>query len=156
MNKWSAELCNTLGLDHRSEWRTEDCRNKNTLPFDLAIFGSDDKPLVLCEFQGKQHFDSVEHWGGDKTLASQKKRDKIKRDYCEANGIPLIEVHYSQRDFKNDEYGLSEWFRQYILTELHTLGVIGWATFSKHSKPYEPTGEPSQSSFLPRKTELTI
>ncbi len=149
MNKWSSDLCKSLGLDYQTEWRTDDCKNDRHLPFDIAILGSDEKPVALCEFQGKQHFESVTHFGGDNQLAKQQKHDQIKRDYCETQGIPLIEIHYSQRDFKNDDYALAEWFKQYLLTELHTLGIIDWDTFSSHSKPHEPAGEPSRSRFLP-------
>ncbi len=144
MNKWSLQLCKELSLDFKAEARFDECRSKGVLPFDVAIFDESGKTIACIEAQGEQHFESVAHFGGGKTLARQQKHDQIKRDYCETQGIPLIEVHYSQRDFKSDDYGLSEWFRQYLLTELHTHGIIGWETFSEHSKPWQPAGETTE------------
>ena len=139
MNKWSAELCKELGLTFEAEWRHEDCKDKQTLPFDIAIGVTENNgtPTILVECHGRQHFESVEYFGGQEALEAVQRRDQIKRDYASDNRIPLLEVHYSQRDFKPAGWSAGEWFREKLLAELLTAGVIDWTTFSKHSKPYQ-------------------
>ena len=46
------------------------------------------------EYQGKQHTEPVEHWGGEEALAAQQARDKLKRKLCLENGIHLIYFHH--------------------------------------------------------------
>lgn len=47
--------------------------------------------IILLEVQGQQHYEDIEIFD---SLEEQKKRDKIKKDYCLANNIPLIEIPY--------------------------------------------------------------
>lgn len=46
---------------------------------------------ILLEVQGRQHYENVEIFDDIKI---QKRRDKIKREYCLVNNIPLIEIPY--------------------------------------------------------------
>jgi len=48
---------------------------------------------VLIEVQGRQHDEYVAHFHGDRDgyLAS-KRRDNLKKEYCESNDIVLVEV----------------------------------------------------------------
>lgn len=46
------------------------------------------------EYQGIQHFEPVEHWGGRKALEKVKERDARKKKLCEENGIKLIYFYY--------------------------------------------------------------
>lgn len=70
----------------------EDCKDKHLLPFDFYL---PDKNICI-ECQGKQHFISIEYFGGEERLQYTKLHDKIKRDYCEKNGIILIELNYDE------------------------------------------------------------
>ena len=45
---------------------------------------------IAIECQGKQHFQIVEHFGGDKCFKDTIKRDNIKRALCESNGVKLL------------------------------------------------------------------
>lgn len=69
--------------------RFSDCKYKKRLSFDFFI---SDKNTAI-EFQGVQHQQPVEHFGGDESFQEQKRRDSIKRQYCETNSIRLIEVY---------------------------------------------------------------
>lgn len=104
MNKWSVESCESLGLTFKAEWRTEECRSDRPLPFDVAIFDESGETVACIECQGKQHYEPV-RWTKSITveqaeinLAKIQKHDQIKRDFCEAQGIPLIEIKYTWRD----------------------------------------------------------
>lgn len=52
------------------------------------------------EYNGKQHYEPVDFFGGEEAYYSQKKRDEKKKEYCEQNNIELIIIPY------NDESSL--------------------------------------------------
>lgn len=49
---------------------------------------------IGMEYQGIQHFEPVEHWGGEDSLNRVIQRDKKKKKLCSQNGIKLIYFHY--------------------------------------------------------------
>ena len=49
---------------------------------------------IAFEYQGKQHFQPIAHWGGDEALMKIKERDKTKRELCQEKGIKLICINY--------------------------------------------------------------
>ena len=53
---------------------------------------------VVIEYNGIQHYESREQFGGEKGLKRTQKSDKLKRDYCIENGICLLEVKYDDTD----------------------------------------------------------
>jgi hypothetical protein len=50
------------------------------------------------EFNGQQHYQPMEFFGGLKAYESLKINDKIKSDYCEEEYINLIKIKYSDLD----------------------------------------------------------
>jgi len=77
------------------------CKFKKLLPFDFYIPSHN-----LCiEFDGKQHFESVDYFGGEKHLKYIKNNDLIKTNYCISNGIKLLRIKYT--DFDNIEFILN-------------------------------------------------
>jgi len=64
------------------------------LPFDFYL----PKYRIAIEFDGIQHYEPVELFGGLKSYESLKINDKIKNDYCEDNYIDLIRIRYDQID----------------------------------------------------------
>lgn len=64
----------------------------NHLRFDFCVFNSDDSVKCLIECQGEQHFEAVEEFGGEFGLVAQKNNDDIKREFCNAHGICLVEI----------------------------------------------------------------
>lgn len=85
-----------------NQYRFRDCRNILPLPFDFTIF-SNKKELVLnIEYDGEQHFESIEFFGGIKDFEYRIKNDEIKNQYCIKNNTPLIRIPYTQQ--KNIEY----------------------------------------------------
>lgn len=48
---------------------------------------------VFIEVQGRQHDEYVAHFHGDREgYLSSKRRDNLKKEYCEVNDIVLVEV----------------------------------------------------------------
>ncbi len=96
------------------EYRFSDCRNKLELPFDFAVLDSNQSPILLIEFDGKQHFEPVDFFGGQKGFEYRKQNDRIKDAYCAENNITLLRIPYW-------EYGNIERLITDKLYELNTL-----------------------------------
>ena len=80
-----------------SQYVFSDCRYKKVLPFDFYLLDYN----VCVEYQGIQHYEPVEYFGGEKAFIKQQLKDQIKRDYCKDKNIKLIEIPYW--DFDNIE-----------------------------------------------------
>ena len=78
--------------------RFSDCKYKKTLPFDFGILNGDGEVVALVEFDGEQHYQPVETWGGEQTLKEVQIRDKVKDDYCKRKGIPLLRIKYNEEN----------------------------------------------------------
>ena len=52
----------------------------------------------LIEYDGQQHFYSVEYFGGEKQFKIQQERDAYKNQWCRENNIPLIRIPYWKLD----------------------------------------------------------
>lgn len=81
-------------IKYKPQYKIDDCRNIKSLPFDFAIFDSDENVKSLIEYDGELHYKSIEHFGGDEQLEKQKCNDKIKDIYCENKNIPLLRIPY--------------------------------------------------------------
>lgn len=84
-----------ISVEYISQKRFDDCRNINPLPFDFYL----PEYNACIEFQGKQHYEVVEHFGGEKDFKIRRKRDNIKVEYCRKNQIELLCIPYW--DFDN-------------------------------------------------------
>jgi|ERR1035437_1287307 very-short-patch-repair endonuclease len=84
------------------EKRFKDCRNILPLPFDFWI----EEKNTLIEYDGKQHFEPIEYWGGHDTFKLRQQNDEIKNQYCIDKGINLIRIPYTE--FKNIDTILTE------------------------------------------------
>lgn len=69
------------------------CADKIKLRFDFYVDNS-----YLIEFDGRQHFESIEEWGGQASLEATQKRDSIKNKFCKDNNIPLIRIPFTKLD----------------------------------------------------------
>lgn len=90
--------CKNNYLKYISQYKTDKCIYKRSLPFDFALFNNK-KIIAIVEFQGKQHYEPVDFAGkGEEWAKTQfriiQKKDQIKREYCFCNNIPLIEIPY--------------------------------------------------------------
>ena len=51
---------------------------------------------VAIEYQGKQHFEAVEIFGGQEHFEKQVERDKLKKELSEKNGVKLVYINYDE------------------------------------------------------------
>lgn len=73
------------------ERRFHDCRDQNALPFDFYIPSLN----AAIEFDGIQHFQPIDLFGGQAGFEGTQRRDAIKTEYCAANGIRLLRIKYT-------------------------------------------------------------
>lgn len=85
-------LNNEVSFD--CNYRFNDCKHKKKLPFDFYI----PKYNICVEYDGLQHYEPIEFFGGTKGFDELKKRDKIKTQYCIDNNIKLIRIPYTEFD----------------------------------------------------------
>lgn len=92
-----SKYLNDNGIEFFSEYRFSNCKYKNTLPFDFYI------PIhnICIEFDGEQHYNPVEYFGGAAAYNLQIKKDNIKTKFCENAGINLIRISF--KDMENIE-----------------------------------------------------
>lgn len=64
------------------------------LRYDFLMY-QNGRPYRFIECQGKQHYISIDYFGGDVQFEYQKQQDCIKREYAEKIGVPLIEIPYT-------------------------------------------------------------
>jgi hypothetical protein len=83
-----------LNADFIEQYSFSDCKYKYALRFDFAIFNNN-KLLYLIEYDGKQHFEPIEWFGGIKGFEEIKMRDDLKNTYCQEHNIPLLRFPYT-------------------------------------------------------------
>lgn len=77
------------------------------MKFDFAIFDNEENLLQLIEYNGEQHYNPIEKWGGEEKLIIQQERDTRKEKYCKDNNIPLLIIPYWDYDKISLEYLMS-------------------------------------------------
>jgi hypothetical protein len=70
--------------------RFPDCKYKKMLPFDFYLPDYE----TCIEYNGIQHYEEVDYFGGESHLNKVKIRDDIKKKYCDINGINLLKISY--------------------------------------------------------------
>ena len=101
--------CGCMG-NSKGEWKIEQLLLENnllyikeypqiisekTLRFDFAIL-KENKLWYFIEFDGKQHYEPSNLFGGESYLKYTQEHDKLKNDFCSQNNIPLIRIPYTK------------------------------------------------------------
>lgn len=84
-------------IDFLPQYKFEGCKDKAELPFDFYL----PKYNTCIEFNGIQHYKPVKYFGGEIGFSKLKKRDKIKKEYCVYNNIPLIIIKYNDKNIED-------------------------------------------------------
>jgi very-short-patch-repair endonuclease len=71
-----------------------DCIDKRPLRFDFWL----PQKNALIEYDGPQHFEARDYYGGREHFTATQRRDRIKTAYARKKKIRLIRVKYSVRD----------------------------------------------------------
>ena len=94
-------------VDYIRQYKFNDCRNKNALPFDFYL----PQYNACIEYDGKQHYEPVGYFGGEESFIYRKQNDEIKTDYCKDNNILLLRIRYDE----DVEKKLNLFFKQLII-----------------------------------------
>lgn len=87
-------------IQYDTQYKFEDCKHINSLPFDFVIFDFNNKIKCLIEYDGEQHYNFIKLFHGDEEgFKYQQLRDRIKTDYCKDHNIKLIRIPYT--DYNN-------------------------------------------------------
>lgn len=94
-------------IPFKTEYSFSDLLGNNTNPlrFDFVIFNKEKITIIEC--QGEQHYNPVDHFGGEKQFLRQQSYDNKKREYCKQHNLKLIEIPYWDFDKINSEYLLN-------------------------------------------------
>lgn len=68
------------------------------LRYDFAILDEEEQPIRLIEFDGPQHQQSSEHFGGEDAFHRLQKHDALKNQYAFDHNIPLVRIPYKERN----------------------------------------------------------
>ena len=90
-----AKILNTLNINYEPQKTFDDLRDINILSYDFYV----PDQSILIEYQGLQHYEPVDYFGGDNKFFIQQKHDKLKSDYAKDHGYTLIAVSYTEDTF---------------------------------------------------------
>ena len=85
-------LLNDRGVSFVREKTFPGMRDNGPLRIDFFIPEMD----LAIEYQGGQHFKPVDYFGGIESLINTRRRDAIKRKYCQENGIRIEYINHDQ------------------------------------------------------------
>ena len=93
---WGAERVAKFLRDNniicQREKKFDKCRYIKPLEFDF--FFVINEQTFLVEYDGRQHFEPVDMFGGEKALKGVQHRDAIKTKFAQDNGLILIRISY--------------------------------------------------------------
>jgi hypothetical protein len=84
------KILNEFKIEYVQQKTFKDCKYKNKLRFDFYL----PQYNTVIEYNGKQHYEPIEFYGGKKKFIERNIRDMIKRNYCKKYGINFIEIPY--------------------------------------------------------------
>ena len=70
------------------------------LSYDFSI-PSEKYGLILIEYNGLQHYQSCEFFGGEEKFKKQKEHDRLKKEYAKKHGYKLIIVKYTYDTYED-------------------------------------------------------
>jgi len=63
---------------------------------------------MRIEYDGVQHFKSIDYFGGENGFKKRQQNDKIKNIYCIKNKIKLLRIRYDENIFEKIRLNLND------------------------------------------------
>lgn len=100
------QILKQAGLVFTEEYSFPDLVSNTGRPlrFDFAVFDDQKNLEFLIEFQGIQHYQPKDVFGGMNGLRKQQFNDMRKREYCKNHNIKLIIIPYWDQNFLTYDY----------------------------------------------------
>ena len=86
------KILKSLNISYEPQKTFDDLKDKSYLSYDFYIPDQN----ILIEYQGKQHYEPINYFGGEATFKVQKQHDQIKSDYAKEHGYNLIAIPYTE------------------------------------------------------------
>ena len=84
-------------IDFRSQYSFKDCiLSTGRRPFFDFVLFKNDKPYLIIEYNGKQHYEITGGWNTEENLKNTQRRDKEKMQWCEENHYPVLVIKYNE------------------------------------------------------------
>lgn len=90
-----SKILNNLNINYEYQKTFDDLKDNRLLSYDFFISSQN----ILIEYQGKQHYEPVDYFGGTDRFKLQQKHDKMKANYAKDNDYSLITVPYTEDNF---------------------------------------------------------
>ena len=90
------QILQQSGLECQEEYSFPDLVSNTGRPlrFDFAVFDDQHDIDFLIQFQGIQHYEAKDKFGGYNGLRKQQYNDMKKRQYCRDHSITLVIIPY--------------------------------------------------------------
>ena len=100
------EILREAELSFKMEYIFQDLKSPNGRPlrFDFVVFDDDGNIDFIIEYQGKQHYEASQKFGGKRVFYQQQYNDNQKRRFCALHGFKLIEIPYTEENFISYDY----------------------------------------------------
>jgi len=79
-------------IEYHREKTFDGCVDKKHLRFDFCLPNHN----ICIEYDGIQHYEPSDFYGGEQGFEQTKRRDQIKTQYCKDNNITLIRIRYDE------------------------------------------------------------
>ena len=98
------KILKSLGIKYEYQKTFDDLKDVQPLSYDFFIPSQN----ILIEYQGQQHYEPIDYFGGKDKFKLQQKHDTMKSDYAKAHHYTLIAIPYTEDTFsKIKKYLLS-------------------------------------------------
>lgn len=91
------KILKSLGIKYEYQKTFDDLRDSQPLSYDFYIPDQN----ILIEYQGIQHYEPIDYFGGEARFKLQQQHDKMKSDYAKSHHYNLIAVPYTEDAFSN-------------------------------------------------------
>ena len=88
-----AKYLGDKNIEYEQQKTFEWLKNKQNLRLDFYL----DKYKIAIECQGRQHYESIEGFGGIKSLLYIQANDRLKYELCKMNGIKTYYIKYNEK-----------------------------------------------------------
>jgi hypothetical protein len=96
-----ARLLVNLNIEFIQQKKYDDCRFVFKLPYDFYL----PKYNILIEYDGRQHYEAIDVFGGEQRLLITQRNDTIKTNYAKNKEIPLLRIRFDESiEEKLDEF----------------------------------------------------
>ena len=93
INNWLQEH----NIDFRSQYSFDDCiLSTGRRPFFDFVLFKDDKPYLIIEYNGRQHYEVTGGWNTEEEFAKTQRRDREKLQWCEDNHYSVLIIKYDE------------------------------------------------------------